>query len=101
MKGSRLWGDEEDAYLRSHRQDSATEIAAHLGRTRGAVQYRRLALGLTRIGKPKRLTVLEVAEIRAALADDTYGIGSRVARQFQISRSTVEDIRKGKCWRHV
>ena len=43
----------------------------------------------------------EIRHIRAALAHPTRGIVAQLAREYRVSKSTIERIRNGQTWTHV
>lgn len=48
-----------------------------------------------------QLTDADVLEIRRLCAEKKYGVRTAVARQFNLSTATVDQIVSGKTWRHL
>lgn len=49
-----------------------------------------------------RLSEKQVLEIRATYRKDIYGLGmKRLAKQYNVSASTIQDIVKRRTWQHI
>ncbi len=47
------------------------------------------------------LTPEEVADIKNRLENNYYGLGSQLAREYNVSNSTISAIKKGVSWSHL
>lgn len=54
--------------------------------------------GNCRDGAGTKLSLEEVAEIKAAKASKRWGDGSRLARKYKVSTSLIHDIWNGRAW---